>query len=76
MKKIIKSIQNWWNYTILKKHHVETKIIYGSAINKYNRTYYYKDTAEITYKGNMEIGRTRLSRVFVSYSEYYSNTKK
>jgi len=76
MKKVFKAIKEWWLYTILKKVHTKTIFVFGKGINKENRIYFYQDTYNIKYKGNKEITRDRINRIFVKKQVYLNNMYK
>ena len=74
MRKLLKKISDWWNYTILKKSHTEIVTIYGKDVNKKNQIYYYKDTFTEFYIGRNKVATARIGRVFVNRQEFDANT--
>lgn len=82
MRKLLKKISDWWNYTILKKsrteiitNHTEIVTLYGKSVNKKNQIYYYKDTFTVLYVGKNEVSRTRIGRAFVNKQEFDAHSE-
>lgn len=70
MKKLLKILSNWWNYAVCKKDHIEKEVCYGKDYNKLGKIYYFTDVYNVSYHGNKEISRQRVSRIFIKKQEY------
>lgn len=75
MRKLLKKISDWWNYTVLKKSHTEIITLYGKGVNKKNQIYYYKDTFTVLYMNKNELSRVRIGRAFVNKQEFDAYNK-